>query len=186
MDDLSKLASITYTLIDFFPDNDPLKNHAREKVLAILDSEDLSKRLSNIQSLKYYLGVAAHQGWLGCMSYLILKKEYQKIKITLSHRNNDADKRNSQISGQQFINKDLKNKPAHYLNKSLSRQEKILKILSNKNNAQVSDIVKEIPNITKRTVRRDLDYLLKKGTIVRIGEWNNVFYRISDGTKALS
>src|SRR3989344_525485 len=57
------------------------------------------------------------------------------------------------------------------------RQNKILSILSRKEKVQVSDIIKEIPKITKRTIRRDLDDLLKKGKIVRVGEWNQVFYK---------
>ena len=57
------------------------------------------------------------------------------------------------------------------------RQKKILEILKNREKAQVSDIIKEIPNVTKRTLRRDLDDLLKKNTIIRVGEWNQVFYQ---------
>lgn len=59
------------------------------------------------------------------------------------------------------------------------RQEKILDIIYGRGKAQVSDIIKEIPNITKRTIRRDLDELLKKAKIVRNGEWNKVFYQAS-------
>lgn len=58
------------------------------------------------------------------------------------------------------------------------RQKKILQILATREKAQVSDLIKELPNITKRTVRRDLDDLLKRGKIVRAGEWNQVFYII--------
>lgn len=56
------------------------------------------------------------------------------------------------------------------------RQKKILQILATREKAQVSDLIKELPNVTKRTVRRDLDDLLKRDKIVRVGEWNQVFY----------
>ena len=35
-----------------------------------------------------------------------------------------------------------------------------------------------LPDITKRTIRRDLDELLESGKIVRVGEFNQVFYQI--------
>jgi len=56
------------------------------------------------------------------------------------------------------------------------RQAKILELLSLKGKVQVSDIIKEIPSITKRTIRRDLDTLLKSKVIDRTGKFNQVFY----------
>lgn len=61
--------------------------------------------------------------------------------------------------------------------KTSIRQKKILQILADREKTQVSDIIKEIPGITKRTIRRDLDNLLKNGKIVRMGEFNQIFYK---------
>ncbi|MBI2050007.1 MAG: DeoR/GlpR transcriptional regulator [Candidatus Staskawiczbacteria bacterium] len=58
------------------------------------------------------------------------------------------------------------------------RQKKILQILNEKGKAQVSDFKNVLIDVTKRTIRRDLDELLKNGKIVRVGEWNQVFYQI--------
>ena len=66
--------------------------------------------------------------------------------------------------------------------KALARQGKILKILNEREKTQVSDLIRELPNITKRTVRRDLDDLLKQGKIKRAGEWNQVFYTLNRET----
>lgn len=60
-----------------------------------------------------------------------------------------------------------------------ARQGKILQILTEQGKAQVSGIIKKLPDVTKRTIRRDLDSLLKQGEIMRIGEFNQVFYTIS-------
>jgi predicted HTH transcriptional regulator len=67
--------------------------------------------------------------------------------------------------------------------KSSIRQRKILETLVRSQKAQVSDFIKILPNITKRTIRRDLDDLLKKGKVIRVGEWNQVFYKIADRTE---
>jgi len=57
------------------------------------------------------------------------------------------------------------------------RQKKILDFLQEHKKAQVMDLQTILPNITKRTIRRDLDELLKMGRIIRLGEFNQVFYR---------
>ena len=59
-----------------------------------------------------------------------------------------------------------------------ARQRKILQILAKNQKAQVSDLIKELPTVTKRTIRRDLDDLLKGGRIVRVGEFNQVYYKM--------
>ena len=56
------------------------------------------------------------------------------------------------------------------------REKKILEILEEKGKAQVQDLQKFFPNISKRTLRRDLESLLKKGLVQRSGEWSRIFY----------
>ena len=43
------------------------------------------------------------------------------------------------------------------------------------------DLQTILPDITKRTIRRDLDELLESGKITRLGDFNQVFYKISLG-----
>jgi len=59
------------------------------------------------------------------------------------------------------------------------RQKKILEFLSKNEKAQVMDLQTILPDITKRTIRRDLDELLEIGKIIRLGDFNHVFYKIS-------
>jgi len=58
------------------------------------------------------------------------------------------------------------------------RQNRILQLLHNKDKTQVWELKKVLPEVTKRTLRRDLDDLLQRNLIVRQGEWNEVFYQI--------
>jgi len=58
------------------------------------------------------------------------------------------------------------------------RQEKILEILKEKGRAQVWEIQKIFPEVTKRTLRRDFEHMLAQGLIERIGERNETFYRL--------
>jgi len=58
------------------------------------------------------------------------------------------------------------------------RQGRILELMRNKPKVQVWELQKVLPEVTKRTLRRDLDNLLQRSLIIRQGEWNEVFYQI--------
>ncbi len=224
-----KITDTTYKLLDFFPDSDPLKIKAKEKALAILENLTLifnakgwaslkkekaaDQTLDDIDVLESYLKLAKYQGWIDNMNFLIITKEYDKIKnqITLpkgvvrqgfelvekikdstpSYDKNgkiDESKPSESYSGAKppILGKIDALGQNQFSSKTLIRQGRILQILSKKGKAQVSDIIKEIPDITKRTIRRDLDDLLKKGEIIRVGEFNQVFYRKNVRTFAVS
>ncbi len=210
-DNFVKIANATYKVLDFFPNNDPLKNKAKEKVLSIFENLTLissthgwvslktclsagrekasAQLIDDIEILESYLKLGKEQGWTGGVNFLILIKEYRKIKDNISIPKHpktpfeiiqgaSLDRQNVQglpLDRHRDINK---NNEKDYS----ERQVNILNILDSKEKVQVADIIKEIPNITKRTIRRDLDDLLKRGEIIRIGEFNQVFYQKTDRT----
>jgi DeoR/GlpR family transcriptional regulator of sugar metabolism len=61
------------------------------------------------------------------------------------------------------------------------RAKKILGLLDAKGKAQVWELQKVLPQVTKRTLRRDLDTLVQKGLLERKGQWNTVFYQTKTG-----
>ena len=173
-----KITNAVYKLLDVLPDGEPLKNRSKEKALDVLADLTVGKKehaLENIQILKQYLEIIKGQGWIDGMNVLILLKEYEQIKSQISINT-------LQISPKleiQKIKPEIVEKKAEREEVFSSRQSQIIKILKNNKSAQVVDLIKELPNITKRTVRRDLDHLLKKGKIVRSGKFNQIFYQIS-------
>ena len=164
------------------PEGDPLKNKAKERALSILENltgKNVSAEiLEDIEILKTYLKLAKYQGWVSDMNFLILEKEYDQIKNQISvtkpvKKEVLPKKENTDV--QRLSATDV----GRLEGRGLARQEKILDILSKREKTQVSDIIKELPNITKRTIRRDLDDLLKEGKVMRMGEFNQIFYQIS-------
>jgi len=150
--------------------------------------------LDDLEILESYLKLGKYQGWIDNINFLILTKECNNVKSriippkgtikknleVISNMEKDStvivDKKPVLITMQNITGGEI---PVAEQTKDYSeRQGKILQMLSEKEKVQVADIIKEIPNITKRTIRRDLDDLLKKRRIVRIGEWNQVFYTI--------
>ncbi|MBM3206284.1 MAG: DeoR family transcriptional regulator [Candidatus Staskawiczbacteria bacterium] len=217
-DNFIKIINSTYRLLDFFPDNDPLKGKSKEKALKILENlalvsesigwsslknERVKIELSDdIEILKGYLQLGKYQGWIGGINYLILNKELDELLIkmrpiktatvgVIGHQlntkinlNDSVEAKKEDTKKQTKIREDLKKEISILKNidqpgKISERQEKILKIISNKGDVQVADIIKQIPNITKRTIRRDMDDLLNKAKIIRRGEWNKVSYQIN-------
>ena len=150
----------------------------------------IEQLLNDIEVLENFLNLGKSQGWLSNVNFLIITKEYSKIKdgierpkgVIKKHLETVSSIENPVVKSEHILQPDrglgdgqiLANRGAYS-----ERQKRIMYILANREKAQVSDLVKELPNITKRTVRRDLDDLLKKGKIIRVGEWNQVFYKIN-------
>jgi hypothetical protein len=164
-----------------------------------LQKEKASAALwDDISILENYLKIGQGQGWIDGMNFLIISKEYADLKGTLKPPFGVVSPE-SLPQGQDPFTKEAKNKifvkpvkpqfseskPSKPVvtshgslsSKALTRQAKILEILAKREKAQVADLIKGLPNITKRTIRRDLRDLLKEGKITRIGSFNQVFYQ---------
>lgn len=164
-EDFAKIIGATYRLLDFFPEGDPLKNKAKERVLAILENVTIE----DMEALEKYLELAKNQGWIDGMNFLIVKKQWDVLKGALPPKR--------EILVKEPRRKDIVPEIV------TGRQGKILQILAKREKIQVQDIIKEMPDVTKRTIRRDLDDLLKKKEIIRMGEFNQIFYQKTDGTR---
>ena len=199
-DKLLKLTNTVYKVLEFFPESDPLKNRAKDRALQILENptED------DIDVLLGYLWIGKMQGWLNSVNFLIISNEYDKITLRLRSGQEKAAPSAHKVGemgeprpegreiepmiGDTSVPQTEKPKtaPATVLTNtepetpfSLSgRQSKILDFLNKNEKAQVMDLRTILPDVTKRTIRRDLDELLEAGKIVRMGEFNQVFYKI--------
>lgn len=204
-----KLTNAVYRLLDFFPEDDPLRNRIKEKALSIMEDltlifnddgwvsigDFLSQSrekvkihiLEDIKVLLNYLEIAKSQGWLSDINFFIISREYEKIKkdtgfpVIIENQtqkllepvlNTTLGGPGNKAGGHQFF-------IAKNAEKEFSgRQNKIIEFLERNQKAQVADLMAVLPKVTKRTVRRDLDELLKKGKIKRQGEFNRVFYKL--------
>ena len=215
-----KLTSAVYGILAFFPESDPLKNKAKEKVLSIMENLTLfSSRQISIDLLKYfpqdkssiqskilediaillnYFKIGKSQGWISDVNYLIVLNEYEKIEKEI--KSTALDKKNpkafqifqgrAQTSKEPVLNieskEHLQSSPLAKTSsdfvsdqpKFSDRQSRIIKFLEDYGRAQVMDLQKVLPNITKRTIRRDIDELINMGRIARMGEFNQIFYKI--------
>ena len=189
--DFVKITAAAYRVFDTLPDGDPLKNRAKELALEIMDiavarNGDAVKLGQHITSLENYLQIAKDLGWLSDMNVLILAKEYRQLMAT-NNQDTRLPARQARNKLQTSTKPQSSNpktqttnpKPAKSDDSLSGRQQEIMKILQENQKAQVADIIKKLPDITKRTIRRDLDDLLKRGKVKRAGTFNQIFYQIS-------
>ena len=153
-DFLIQLTSNLYKMTLLFPKKEPLRYKMREladEILVKLNQKDL-------ETLNSFFEVAKVQNWVSPAELLKIQEEYSKLKEGL---------------GSQKIEKKVVS-----VNSALTRQEKILEILKEKGKAQVGEFKVIFPEVTKRTLRRDFEFLLQQGAIERMGERNDTFYQL--------
>lgn len=191
---LIQLTNNLYRLTLLFPKKEPLRYKMREladEILAKLvgdrpgsnpkmpdsDTENRSLRiLEKLEVLDSFFEVAKSQTWVSVSDLLEIQKEYSKVK---------EDERGPQPETlpekPSLTETALEAIPSSSIPSNLeknSRQEKILEILKEKGKAQVWEFKQIFPEVTKRTLRRDFEYLLDQGLVERIGERNTTFYKL--------
>jgi predicted HTH transcriptional regulator len=177
--DYLKLTQAVYRVTDGFPAGEPLKFKIREMANQILSDLVLfnptgqEKILKDIEVLDNYFEVARIQNWVNPLNFFVLEQEYSKIKESIAK----SEKAPKAVPKQPVTLNPVQ--PASEP-RSSGRHQKILEILKEKGQAQVWEIKRIFPETSKRTLRRDFDYLLKQGIIERIGEKNGTSYKIKE------
>jgi len=213
-DNFIKLTNSVYKVLEFFPESDPLKNRAKDKALAIMEhlvSMDETSGWASFQKEKTkvqlfedidvllgYLWIGKSQKWMNSVSYLVIANEYEKLRKGVEPVIELMPKL-SVVESQPIVKEVVKIEPKEDGDSVLSdtelkapyfsvsdRQKQILDFLSKNERAQVMDLQTILPDITKRTIRRDLEELLEAGRIIRSGDFNQVFYKISEDSKLVS
>jgi Fic family protein len=182
-----KLTTNLYRLTLLFPKKEPLRYRLREladiilanSVLILEDNPVESKKLilendKNLVVLNTYLELAKSQNWVSPFDILEIQKEYAKIKSDLR-----KDVKPIRVSPPKVISSAVFEKKEGGRE---SRQQKILEVIENRGKVQVGDLKKVLANVSKRTLRRDFDFLIKQGLVERVGEKNDTFYQLIDRT----
>lgn len=164
---LIQLTSNLYRLTLLFPKKEPLRYKMREAAANLL----ASPTGKDFDILNSFFEVAKAQNWVSPSNILAIQADYDSFKRDLKIiQPEERPAEEIQIQHQPLTAKTL-----------LERQEKILSVLKEKGRAQVWEMKEIFPEISKRTLRRDFEFLLKKGAVERMGEKNNTFYQIKLG-----
>jgi len=164
---LIELTNKVYKLTLLFPKKEPLRYKIREVADDILACNSSSKKLQeNLSILKKYFEVAKYQNWVSYFDILEIEKKYDRIAVR------------DPVSVELSVKKANGDRVSGALD---TRKERILEILKEKERIQVWQVNEILSDVSKRTLRRDFEQLLKQGLVQRIGERNNTFYQLSSG-----
>ena len=162
-DFLIKLTTNLYRLTILFPKKEPLRYKMRGLADEILANQTEEK----LEILNSFFEVAKTQNWVTPQDILNLQQEYSNVKEELK-----------KLSEVQLPKVEKRREVEETIP---GRQQKILEVLNEKGRAQVWEIQKIFPEVTKRTLRRDFESLLNQDLIERMGERNETFYQIKEG-----
>ena len=198
---LLQVTNELYRITLLFPKKEPLRYKMRQlsnEVLAnfvnLSKEKDLQEEVRIIEDSNYrievldgYFDIARAQNWVRPSDILGLQREYGSIKEGFLSVNGNEEKQervqvivNTPVDVPTPVHVPVPEKPRKEAVKKkeavlTSRQEKILRILEERERAQVNDIKDYFPDISKRTLRRDLNGLLDYALINRRGERNSTF-----------
>jgi len=171
-DYFTNLTNDLYRLTLLFPKKDPLRYKMRDLANNILANLTMILERDNhkeyVEAIKRDIGpldsffeVAKGQNWVSLDDILDVQERYTVIKEEVD-RFEETPKKVLSLEG---------------LNK---RQKKIVEILGAREAVQVNDVQIVFPDITKRTIRRDFDALVKNGLVKREGKANLTYYKLAD------
>lgn len=160
-----QLTNNLYRLTLLFPKKEPLRYRIREAATGFLAKPNEQ----DLEVLDSFFEVAAAQNWVSPDNILAIQKEYANLRADLGLF--EVESRPVQPTE---VSSALPGRPACLP----ERQEKILEFLREQGRAQVWQVKEVLPEVTKRTLRRDFDNLLRQGAVERIGERNNTFYQL--------
>jgi len=167
---LIQLTQNIYKLTALFPKKEPLRYKMREVADEVLEAFILGVDYADsLEILDSFFEIVKVQNWLSLQELLKVQEEYSKLMDYLMV--SESLEKEKKMDLKQDIVEPFQN-----------RQERILELLKEKGGVQVWQMKKVFPEISKRTLRRDFENLLRQGLIERIGERNDTFYQIKTTT----
>ena len=153
----------------------------------------LERVLRNVVVLGVYFDIAEKQNWVKPENFLVLRAEYGAIERETKRLRQEAGNNCSPVrpveDGGRVAVRPAADKPELKRPKPMannlatleglkSRQQKILQLLKEQGKAQVQDLNRVLPQVTKRTLRRDMDFLLRRGLVTRLGDKIKTEYKL--------
>ncbi len=183
----TQLTNDLYQLTLLFPKKEPLRNKMRElgsniltHLVMLLEGNEkeclelVHEIKKGIEPLDSFFELAKGQNWVTVSDivdiqrkYLVIKEEIEKFEKHVKETVVVKDERVAVPNPETPIQLSI-------------RQKKIINLLQEREKIQVSDVQNALPDITKRTIRRDFEYLVQGGFVRRTGKANLTFYELAD------
>jgi hypothetical protein len=211
-ENIIKLTNALYKVTGLFPKEEPLKFAIRKEGLDVLffsnivkgksvsasakeRGEHLDKVLAKVELIKTYLGIAKEQEWVSERNFVILEREYDSLKDSLSlevlrvkevKRQAVMDIKPIPVSAgiRQEAKEEKKAEPEKKEIKHIKYEElssvqlKVLEILQSKGSLKANQISEFFPEMNPRTIRRELKGLKDSKIITSNGGGKMTVYGV--------
>lgn len=185
-----------YRVTNKIPREEALHRKLREEaLLAVAKSEyffrsardaDYQRLSSSIRTLLNYLNIAGRQNWVDGQNFIVLQKallsfhhSVRNIKVSVPKKEEKKLKPISSIAVKKVVlAKPQRRVKAKSQIKISDRQKKIVQHLNQNGSVQVGDLSSIFPQLSKRTIRRDLESLVKDSLVKRGGKTNGTTYQL--------
>jgi len=169
--DFKKFLEMTlavYKVTDLFPkEGRELQFQIRKSANQILIDLLLSRNV-RVNNLLELFQMAAGKDWINPRNFLVLRKEYAKLQGLFPN--------NSKANNVQDLVLSLPPKTAEFNN---GRQKTIFNILKEKKKIQLRDITPSFPQVSRRTLIRDLEELCQTGLVIKNGNGPGTSYIVT-------
>lgn len=163
-----KTTLAVYRVTESFPkEGRVLQNKIRESANSILAGL-LSGKTVQVRDLLELFQTAAEKDWVDPRNFLVLRKEYGKLQGLFSN----SSKPNN-VQGAVLSLPPKKTEPNN------SRQKVIYSILKEKKKIQLRDLTPSFPQVSRRTLIRDLENLCQTGIVVKNGNGPGTSYIVT-------
>ena len=191
-----KLTTNLYRLTILFPKKEPLRHKLRELadnilangIMALAESHQWEKAVlelkRDLEIMDGYLELAKNQNWVSPFDVLEIQKEYVNLRSTVEGWTTREtipllkDKDTPEPSGTEKTEHDKEIVVGPQEAGKEIRHQRILEVLRQRGRVQVGEMKQVFANVSKRTLRRDFEFLLNQGVVERLGEKNETFYRL--------
>ncbi len=175
------LSLAIYRVTAKLPINETLVNQMRQLAnevagdLAAKEEEDIFKKINR---LRVYFQIAQAQNWVKPINWAILDFEYQKLAQEINWKKKELTKEREEKSAKEGLNivshniKEFKNSKVSSVvsvNDLPARQFKLWQEISRRGRAKLSELAPQFSGVSERTLRNDLQILIKNNLISKKG-----------------
>jgi len=189
-----KLCLAVYRVTDLFPVNEVLRSKIREKASDILlganslQNSDKNRKMCysigvEIEGLKALFNIAESQNWVKKVNLEILSQEYGNLgkEIKANHIGNKPNYATQEkkifLPGKVLNIPEIDFGPQQPVFRSEGRCSQILEYVKLNGRVKICQVCQLFPQVSRRTLIRDLDHLSRSGLIERNGGGRGIFYQ---------
>ncbi|MBI2624125.1 DeoR family transcriptional regulator [Candidatus Parcubacteria bacterium] len=173
-----RISVALYRVTDRFPETDPLRHRLRDaaiNVVVAVSQEEFDSVAQAVKTIEALGDVAASLTYVSSMNFLVLKSSYGALLRSWQPqppRSAWPDALQHQGVARRTEAPSLKdmNDPR--------RQDRIVKMLRDRGEVQLRDLITALGDVSSRTIRRELNRLRQLGMVERRGFGASSFYRI--------